>query len=505
MFLVVILILALVLTVQRPLYPLLDGALHTTTAVAVATLLPAVVAWFGARRALQLMERYPARPSLGQAHFGWGLIAAQTALALAHAAVFLCTDWAVLCRQVPKVGGWILLPGLLSLVPFLLSVLLVWIVSYPADRAVRHIAVELYLLRGRPLRPVWPLREYVVFNLRHSVLFVLLPMLLILAAHDAIVLYARPIRAWTGLAYAPDLLIGVAAILVAVVAPEILRHVWVTQRLPDGPLRDRLERLATKLRLRYREILVWRSGGMLVNAAVMGVVPPLRYVLITDGMLEQMDDTKIEAVFGHEAGHVKRSHILYFLLFAFISGCAVTIFAAQTQGMSVSSDPAVFQRYQILVTIAGALLLLKWVFFGWISRRFERHADIYGARTLAVGGLPCGQPCHLHTSALPGQCPPGDPLCATAAHIFSDALHEVAVLNSIPPESPSFRHGSIASRARFLVHLAQDPLATQSFERLILVIKAGILAAALVGGVWAAHELDIWRSLAERFAPQWLG
>ena len=71
--------------------------------------------------------------------------------------------------------------------------------------------------------------------------------------------------------------------------------------------------------LNYRRILIWESDGMVVNAAVMGLFRPVRYILLSDGLLEMMDDAKIEAVFGHEAGHVKCRHIEFYLLFAVLS------------------------------------------------------------------------------------------------------------------------------------------------------------------------------------------
>jgi hypothetical protein len=95
-------------------------------------------------------------------------------------------------------------------------------------------------------------------------------MLLILGAHDVVMCYDRPLERFTGMPYAADLLVGAAALLVALITPAILRYVWVTQRLPAGPLRDRLTYLASKLRLRCREIRV-ADGGMIVNAMVMGV------------------------------------------------------------------------------------------------------------------------------------------------------------------------------------------------------------------------------------------
>ena len=495
MYLVVIAILAIVLALRQPLYPLVADPGLIVAAVAAATLLPAAVGMLVARRAVYLLDRHPERPGRGQAAFGHGMLLIQILLAACHGGILVCTGWLPICRGAPVVGKWPLVPGMLTLIPFLLSILLVWIAVYPADRAVRQIALEVYLFRGRPLRPVWTLFRFLTYNLRHQVLFVLIPMMLILAAHDLIVHYQEEIRAFTRHHYAPDFLVGLAALAVAVVTPEILRWVWDTQRLPDGPLRDRLQLLARKLRLRCRDILVWRSGGMIVNAAVMGMVAPLRYVLITDAMLEQMDDTKIEAVFGHEAGHVKRHHIQFFLLFAVISGCAMTVFSARTAGLARAN----YELYQILVTVAGVVLALKWgVLFGWVSRRFERQADVFGVRTLAASGLPCTQPCLLHalkTATDDGSA--GDRLCSTAAQMFSQALHEVAVLNGMRPEARSWRHSSISSRSRFLQQLAQDPRRTQRFERTVTAVKAAIFVAAVIGSLWTAYEMKVWPALAE--------
>jgi len=245
--------------------------------------------------------------------------------------------------------------------------------------------------------------------------------------------------------------------------------------------------------MRCREILVWQSGGMIVNAAVMGVVAPFRYFLITDAMLEQMEDQRIEAVFGHEAGHVKRHHILYFLLFAFVSGSLVTILGHRSQRL----DPLV---HELLIVAAAGGLLFKWgVLFGWISRRFERQADIYGVRTLATAGVPCRLPCALHSPGGEGSTDArsrlGDPLCQTAAHIFGQTLHEVAVLNGIPPEARSWRHGSISARSRAVIRLAGDPQAVARFERSVYRLKVAILLAAALSGAWAAWELRLWTFL----------
>jgi STE24 endopeptidase len=486
MLIVVIGVLSLILAFPRPPYLWVRDPSWVMLCAAVATLLPPALAMIFARRAVTALDRTPHDPSLGQYRYGQGMMIAQWSLGAMHGALVTTTDWLGMCYNAPWIPNWPMVAGLLAGVPLLLSVVLTWVAIYPADRAIREIALEVYLFRGKPAQPVWSLGRFITFNLRHQVLIIMVPMMMILAARDTIQMFDAQIRRTFGHDFAPDLLLGCAALSVALIAPLLLRHIWVTVPLPDGPLRDQLAVMCRKLKMRCREILVWKSGGMIINAAVMGVIAPVRYVMITDAMLEQMDDRKIEAVFGHEAGHVKRHHILFFLLFAFISGCALTVIGQRLRG----HDRATFQ---VVTAIAGVVLMVKWgVVFGWISRNFERQADVFGVRTLMMSGLPCNTPCVVHGESTAIR---GDPLCASAAHLFSETLNDVAHLNNIPTEAWSWRHGSIASRSRVLQRYAQDPIATAGFERGILRMKAGILIVAVVSCTWAICELQLWTVL----------
>jgi STE24 endopeptidase len=494
MFLVVIGILSLILTFPAPPFPWLAARLPVFASVAVATLLPALVMHLGAGRAVRSFETHPEDPTWGQnTQSNWAL-AAQITLAICHGSLIACTRWLTVCERLPIVGDVPGLPGLVAAMPFLFSILLVWVVGYPAERAARQIALEIKLFEGKPAHPAWELGEYVLFQFRHQVLFILVPMLLVLIARDLIDWRKEELIARFNNDDIPDLLLGVAAVGVAVFTPAILRHVWDTRPLPQGTLRSQLDRMCQRLGMRCREILVWRTGGMIVNAMVMGVLPRWRYVLITDGLLERMEDVKIEAVFGHESGHVKRRHIWYFMLFAFISGCLMTVVAQY-----VRSDRGLLET---LVIVAGVVMLFKWgVVFGWVSRQFERQADLFGVRTLALSGLECSSRCALHAGVAGGPAPfasldgrrlGGEPLCPTAAHVFADMLHEVAKLNGIPPEAPSWRHGSISLRARTVEALAHDPAAAARFERRVWRIQMGILIAAALAIAWAAWSIRIW-------------
>lgn len=492
MIYVVIAVLSLVLLFPKPPFHWLSGMPLTLGIVALATLLPALLAWPVTRGTLRRLDARPDDPDVAQSFYARWMHLIQLLTCGLHALALVGSDWITMCRRAAVIGAWPGVPGVLAAVPLVLAVVLLWIATYPADRAIRQIALEINLHRGRPAHPIWSLGQFIVYSLRHQLLFILIPMALILVARDVIDRFDKPLAQRFGHRDAPDLLLGAVAGLVAIIAPSILRHVWVTQPLPESALRARLLEMCRRLRMRCREILVWRTGGMIVNAAVMGVIAPLRYVMITDGMLEQMDDRKIEAVFGHESGHVKRHHIAFFLLYAFITGCLLMIVAQWSRGLRQ-------QEFQWLMAGVAVVMGFKWLFlFGWISRHFERQADVFGVRTLALGGMQCDRPCALHDPQQPSA-KGGDPLCQSAAHVFADTLHEVALLNGIAPEAKSWRHGSIQSRSITVQRLAHDPAATASFERRICCIKAGIFLAAVASAAWAVWELKLWRIVAGWF------
>ena len=45
----------------------------------------------------------------------------------------------------------------------------------------------------------------------------------------------------------------------------------------------------------------------------MGIVPGLRYILLTPALIETMSIAEIEAIMAHEIGHVKKFHLLLYV------------------------------------------------------------------------------------------------------------------------------------------------------------------------------------------------
>lgn len=333
--------------------------------------------------------------------------------------------------------------------------------------------------------------RYLDFQVRQQFLSVAVPVSVVLCSANVVRGHRAKLESWLGLAWGPDVIVGLVAALVFVLAPLMLRRIWRVRPLQTGPLRERLEALCARIGLRVRDILVWDSQGMMINAAVMGVIAPVRYVLLSDGLLAAMSLRQIEAVFGHEAGHVRHRHIQHLLIFALVGWLVVAAILELANVSGLTPSPGEEVPFGTVEGLGVLVALGFWSLgFGWISRRFERQADLFGARCIKPAPEECQFPCAAH--GLPAlTIKSHEPICATSARVFTSALDRVAHLNGIALEERSWRHPSIADRIRFLMEMASDQAAATDFEELLrrwkvimsVVASAGVVLAGAY--VWA--------------------
>ena len=365
--------------------------------------------------------------------------------------------------RIPLVGQ-IVLVG-----PFVVALLLSWLLEYPFYREVRGRIAHQQMLMGVSVRTGWTLREYLDYNVRHHLLFVAVPVGLILLAKDLLLL-ARPLF---GDEIGGHVVLGgtvACAAVVFVCAPLLIVRIWRTKRLPDGGLRDDLVRACRQMKLKCRDILVWRSGGMIANAGVMGIIGPVRYVLLSDALLEHMDNQQVKAIFAHEAGHITSHHLLYSMLFA-VSAAALAASAGELLAEALRLGPESW----IAETAAAGLLAVAWgVGFGWLSRRFERQSDVIGAWASGPDG-----------PTEDGRITP------EGAAVFSRSLESVAQLNGIPPGQRSWRHGSINSRVRYILWLGSTGGGRRQIDRLVRRVKVGLWSALAVAGLIVVVRLAL--------------
>lgn len=403
------------------------------------------------------------------------------------------------------------LPGLelLILAPFLVGQILTWAFFYDADRAAHKAAHR--LLELDPFGQAWlesgtavptPFGgrwAYVTFQLRQKFALVFIPVLL-LVGHQAV---GRMFpAAWT---HAPLLTntLSIAALTgVFVGMPLLIRFALGLRPLPAGPLRDRLTASARRLGFTCSDVLLWNTRSGMANAMVVGLVPWLRYVVFTDRLIEEFSEDEIEAVFGHEIGHIRHQHMLCYLVFLLLSmvglGLVTNHYLLPLLAEAAQSlaewlpwlPPSLGARLApdgdlSVVPLLPVLLAYIFVVFGYLSRRCERQADVFGCRAVSCQNLAC----EGH-GAEPRLSPRGRGLCQTGIGTFIRALEKVALVNGISRDRPGFlqswQHSTIAKRVAFLHRVLADPRVEAAFQRRLRQVKTalfvglGLLVAGLV-------------------------
>lgn len=417
--------------------------------------------------------------------------------------------WGWLVHRYTPVESPIQLPGLIiGIIPPMAAWAGLFWSQYPADRALREQSVLVAIDQGLPVHPLPRFLAYFSANFRTQILFAVVPILLVIFLRDVSVTLYRLVNPSAAITDTVDTLLSLPALaIVYVLAPLVLRRVLNTRPLPDCPLRRRLQRLCERTGLHYRDILLWDTQGYVGNAAVMGVLPQVRYVLLSDLLLETMTDEQIEAVFAHEIGHVVHRHMGWYLMviltFIFLGiGPGMVI---ETQVRRWITDENLLQ---VVLLIGGVGWF--WVLFGLLSRRFERQADVYAARTmqlieppvmtgLSELGLSEALASMPKTVSVPPVLQPVEKQRAWArlnsfvgpygATIFASALLRVAQVNNIPTRRREWLHGSIASRMRFIKSIATDPARTRAFDRAMMNVYLLLLLAFCASiGCWLVLE-----------------
>ncbi|QDU70103.1 M48 family metallopeptidase [Engelhardtia mirabilis] len=381
----------------------------------------------------------------GRFHAARVVGAALGAAGVATYGVVVLAGWGAFARAVGGEGasvlGW---PGpgfLLLLAPFVL---------------LQVAAID---ARARLNEPRGPRRRsHRAFQLRMLGASVA-PLLAYVTLSTAIGLYA-PLRVHLEeVALLGSAFVAAVLVLFGVGLPSLLRRVWDTTPLPEGPLREMFTDLARRARFRCGELLVWRTGGSVANAAIVGFTPGQRVVLMTDGLLAQLGPRELRAVFGHEMGHSARRHVLIF--------AAWTLLVFLGLDLALTRVPAIAEADATLVTLAAAATWF--VSFGYLSRRAELEADLF------------------------------------ALELLGDPADMVRALDEISGGPSRWRHGwrhfSVAHRILFMRAAAADPRVGLRLRRGMRRFS-GLVACllALIATLWVAvqwGELPAQRAVAE--------
>ncbi|MCC6427979.1 MAG: M48 family metalloprotease [Phycisphaerales bacterium] len=397
-----------------------------------------------------------------------------------HVSNIWLVGWAQAVRAVTT--DLILLDELIILAPLLISWAMGWYSIEPIERRLREAALMRDLDSGKPIYPIISRRQFVISNMRYHVLLILIPMCLLLVWAETVERFSSRLGGYT----APIQLAGV--VLVFILMPLALRMVWDTTPLGPGPLRESLLALCRRARVRIGNLLVWRTHGLMLNGAVIGLIWPLRYILLTDALLDALSKDQVEAVAAHEVGHIRRHHLpwLGITMVTAIFGSGMVLTAIQASLMVAAAGGGSSPLTEAL--LACASLAISLFILGYVSRRFEWQADAFAVCAISRQITPDGA---ITASKV---------VTPEAIIAMQSALSLVAQASGLPIRMFTWRHGSIYTRQRKLAALAGRSINHLPIDRQVRWLKA-VVAGAAVGIILLGAAIYLLVDVLGRLAP----
>ncbi|MCK6475848.1 MAG: M48 family metalloprotease [Phycisphaerales bacterium] len=364
-------------------------------------------------------------------------------------------------------GDVILLDELVMIAPLIVTWAAGWWSLEPVERRVREAALIRSLDHGRPIHPPVTRWGFVLTNVRYHVLLLLIPMCLLLGWAETVERLApRYLGIQAGSGWAIPLQLAGVVILFALM-PMGLRLVWDTVPIGPGKLRESLTELCRRCGVRVGDLLLWRTHGLMLNGAVIGLFWPLRYILLTDALLETLPPEQVRAVAAHEVGHVRRRHLIWLGVTMVTTLMSLSLIAAIVQ-VPLAASGGVFASPLVEAAFAIAIILVAMTVMGFVSRRFEWQADAFAVVALSRVELEGGG-----SRSSPVVTP-------EAAATMQAALSAVAAASGLPLRKFTWRHGSIWTRQRKLAGLVGRPVSRLPIDREVSWLKLTISLVALV-------------------------
>lgn len=140
--------------------------------------------------------------------------------------------------------------------------------------------------------------------------------------------------------------------------------------------------------LRVRQVRLLDSrGGQIANAMISAILPQLRYVYVTDHLIEILEEEELEAVVAHEIGHGKGHHVLIKLVVVFVTLAGLAaLLAAAGSVLFESLVDVVGVVPAVLIGLPLALVVVLVLAHGLVGVALEKRADDYAVD--AVGATP---------------------------------------------------------------------------------------------------------------------
>jgi len=177
------------------------------------------------------------------------------------------------------------------------------------------------------------------------------------------------------LSFKGEMLFFLIAILV--VAPFFIKKIWPLKPLTDPFYRNFISSFFASQKIKIKELyLLLNSGKTLYTAGILGIFSPFRYFFISPDLLNMLTEEELLGVLAHEAGHVKKRHMLWLSLIFF----NFPLFL----GIILILILKVFKLSELWTSFF--LIIISFLYFrlvfAYFLRSFEREADYYSYKVL---------------------------------------------------------------------------------------------------------------------------
>jgi Zn-dependent protease with chaperone function len=310
-------------------------------------------------------------------------------------------------------------------------------------------------------------RSYILSQISFSVP-VLLPWLLLSGVADIInALPFEPPKRFLSTTQGQMAYFLIFLFAIAVAGPAIIQKFWRCKPLETGYYRQRIENLCRKAGIEYAEILYWPIfGGRMITAGVMGLVKKFRYILITKDLLRFLEPEEVDAVIAHEIGHVKKKHLVFYLVFfvgymliSFATFDLLVYFIIFTEPIYKFISHTGLDQTTVTSSIFSFIIIIFFLIyfrfiFGYFMRNFERQADTYVYT--------------LFDSALP----------------LISCFQKIAATSGEPYDKPNWHHFSIKKRIEYLKKCETDRVwVTRQDHKILKSIAVYLVGILLIGAV----------------------
>lgn len=268
----------------------------------------------------------------------------------------------------------------------------------------------------------------------------ILPWLAVNFTHDLLMLVPNSkIQNFMASSWGEPLFLLVMIIVAVIWFPTLLIRLLGCTSMPAGELRSHVEQSCRQQGVRFGDICLWSIvEGKVLTAGVVGLFGRYRYLLITPALLAALSGEELEAVVAHEIGHVKKHHLLlYLLLFV---GFAILLQLCVQPLISLMVGSRLFYEFLfsyegdvgiILMVLTGApLIVITLIYFrylfGFFMRNFERQADLYSLRVMG------------------------------AAAPLVGVFKKIATVSGTSPDVPCWHHFSLEQRSDYLLACQRD-------------------------------------------------